>query len=177
MTQVVKVEPPDHHLGDSSLATGPCFFSVLYTIPISSALVLCFLFQASLPSSEFIYLAALGLQFSLVQFSHSVLSNSLRPLWVAAPGLPVHHHLPEFTQTHVHRVGEAIKPSHPVSSPSPPAPNPSQQQGLFQWRYTHFSEFYSFILFITEYLLFNSVYIYWMATVLTSTGPRQGIQR
>ena len=133
MTQVVKVEPPDHHLGDSSLATGPCFFSVLYTIPISSALVLCFLFQASLPSSEFIYLAALGLQFSLVQFSHSVLSNSLRPLWVAAPGLPVHHQLPEFTQTHVHRVGEAIQPSHPVSSPSPPAPNPSQHQSLFQW--------------------------------------------
>ena len=48
------------------------------------------------------------------------------------PGLPVHHQLPEFTQTHVHRVGDAIKPSHPLSSPSPPAPNPSQQQGLFQ---------------------------------------------
>ena len=49
------------------------------------------------------------------------------------PGLPVHHQLPEFTQTHVHWVGDAIQPSHPLSSPSPPAPNPSQHQGLFQW--------------------------------------------
>ena len=49
------------------------------------------------------------------------------------PGLLVHHQLPEFTQTHVHRVGDAIQPSHPLSSPSPPAPNPSQHQGLFQW--------------------------------------------
>ena len=47
-------------------------------------------------------------------------------------GLPVHHHLPEFTQTHVHRVRDAIQPSHPLSSPSPPAPNPSQHQSLFQ---------------------------------------------
>ena len=46
----------------------------------------------------------------------------------STPGLPVHHHLPEFTQTHVHRVGDAIQPSHPLSSPSPPAPNPSQHQ-------------------------------------------------
>ena len=49
------------------------------------------------------------------------------------PGLPVHHHLLEFTQTHVHRVSDAIQPSHPLLSPSPPAPNPSQHQSLFQW--------------------------------------------
>src|SRR5574341_287189 len=48
------------------------------------------------------------------------------------PGLPVHHQLPQFTQTHVHRVSDAIQPSHPLSSPSPPAPNPSQHQSLFQ---------------------------------------------
>ena len=48
------------------------------------------------------------------------------------PGLPVHHQLPEFTQTHAHWVGDAIQPSRPLSSPSPPAPNPSQHQGLFQ---------------------------------------------
>ena len=48
------------------------------------------------------------------------------------PGHPVHHQLPDFTQTHVHRVGDAIQPSHPLSSPSPPAPNPSQHQSLFQ---------------------------------------------
>ena len=51
----------------------------------------------------------------------------------STPGLPVHHQLPEFTQTHVHWVGDAIQPSHPLSSPSPPAPSPSQHQGLFQW--------------------------------------------
>ena len=49
------------------------------------------------------------------------------------PGLPVYHQLLGFTHTHVHRVGDAIQPSHPLSSPSPPAPNPSQHQGLFQW--------------------------------------------
>ena len=51
----------------------------------------------------------------------------------STPGLPVHHQLPEFTQTHVHRVSDAIQPSHPLSSPSPPAPNPSKHQSLFQW--------------------------------------------
>ena len=51
----------------------------------------------------------------------------------STPGLPVHHQLPEFTQTHIHRVSDAIQPSHPLSSPSPLAPNPSQHQSLFQW--------------------------------------------
>ena len=55
------------------------------------------------------------------------------PMNRSTPGLPVHHQLPEFTQTHVHRVSDAIQPSHPLSSPSPPAPNPSQHQSLFQW--------------------------------------------
>ena len=55
------------------------------------------------------------------------------PINRSTPGLPVHHRLPEFTQTHVHQVSDAIQPSHPLSSPSPPAPNPSQHQGLFQW--------------------------------------------
>ena len=54
------------------------------------------------------------------------------PMNRSTPGLPVHHHLPEFTQTHVHRVSDAIQTSHPLSSPSPPAPNPSQHQSLFQ---------------------------------------------
>ena len=49
------------------------------------------------------------------------------------PGLPVHHQIPEFTETHVIRVGDVIQPSNPLSSPSPPAPNPSQHQGLFHW--------------------------------------------
>src|SRR5574338_322671 len=54
------------------------------------------------------------------------------PMNRSTPGLPVHHKLPEFTQTHVHRVSDAIQPSHLLSSPSPPAPNPSQHQSLFQ---------------------------------------------
>ena len=54
------------------------------------------------------------------------------PMNRSTPGLPVHHQLPEFTQTHVHRVIDAIQPSHPLLSPSPPAPNPSQHQSLFQ---------------------------------------------
>ena len=55
------------------------------------------------------------------------------PMNCSTPGLPVHHQLPEFTQTHVHRVSDAIQPFHPQLSPSPPAPNPSQYQSLFQW--------------------------------------------
>ena len=55
------------------------------------------------------------------------------PMNCSTPGLPVHHQLPEFTQTHVHLVSDAIQPSHPLSSPSPPAFNLSQHQGLFQW--------------------------------------------
>ena len=55
------------------------------------------------------------------------------PMNSSTPGFPVHHQLPEFTQTHIHQVSDAIQSSHPLSSPSPPAPNPSQHQGLFQW--------------------------------------------
>ena len=54
------------------------------------------------------------------------------PMNRSTPGLPVHHQLSEFTQTHVHQVGDAIQSSHPLFSPSLPAPNPSQHQGLFQ---------------------------------------------
>ena len=54
------------------------------------------------------------------------------PMNRSTPDLPVHHQLPEFTQTQVNRVGDGIQPSHPLSSPSPPASNPSQHQGLFQ---------------------------------------------
>ena len=69
-------------------------------------------------------------QFSSVAQSCPTLCD---PMNHSTPGLPVHHQLQEFTQTHVHRVGDAIQPSHPLSSPSPPAHNPSQHQSLFQW--------------------------------------------
>ena len=68
-------------------------------------------------------------QFSSVAQSCPTFCN---PMNCSTPGLPVHHQLPEFTQTHIHRVSDAIKPSHPLSSPSPPALNFSQHQGLFQ---------------------------------------------
>ena len=68
-------------------------------------------------------------QFSSVTQSCPTLCD---PMNCSTPGLPVHHQLPEFTQTHVHRVGDAIQPSHPLSSPSPPALNLSQHQGLFK---------------------------------------------
>ena len=71
-----------------------------------------------------------SVQFSSVPLSCSTLWD---PMNCSKPGLPVHHQLPEFTQTHVHWVGDAIQPSHPLSSPSPPATNPSQHQSLFQW--------------------------------------------
>ena len=73
--------------------------------------------------------ALLSVQFSSVAQSCLTLCD---PINRSTPGLPVHHQLLEFTQTHVHRDGDAIQPSHPLSSPSPPAPNPSQHQGLFQ---------------------------------------------
>ena len=53
------------------------------------------------------------------------------PMDCSIPGLPVHHQIPEFTKSHAHQVDDAIQPSHPWSCPSPPAPNPSQYQGLF----------------------------------------------
>ena len=68
-----------------------------------------------------------------VQFSCSVMSDSLQPYGLQHPGFPVHHQLLELTQTHVHWVGDATQPSHPLSSPLPPAFSLSQYQGLFQW--------------------------------------------
>ena len=69
-------------------------------------------------------------QFNSVSQSCPTLCDPMNP---STPGLPVPHQLPEFTHTHVHRVGDAIQPSHLLSSPSPPALNLSQHQGLFQW--------------------------------------------
>ena len=79
--------------------------------------------------------------FCLVTLKFTIQFNSVAqscptlcdPMNCSMPGLPVHHHLQEFTQTHIHWVSDAIQPSHPLSPPSPPAPNPSQHQSLFQW--------------------------------------------
>ena len=82
--------------------------------------------------NNFVYLVLglLSVQFNSVAQSCPTLCD---PMNRSTPGLPVHHHLLEFTQTHVHWVGDAIQPSHPLPSLFPPAPNPSQHQSLFQW--------------------------------------------
>ena len=84
--------------------------------------------------------------FSSVQFSHSVMSNSCDPMDCSTPGLPVHHQIPELTQTHIHWVRDAIQPSHPLSSPSLPTFNLSQNPGLFLWVHYlhHVDKYWSF---------------------------------
>ena len=84
----------------------------------------------SIPGHDYQAMKITSVQFSSVTQSCLTLCD---PMNYSTPGLPVHHHLPGFTQTHVHWVGDAIQPSHPLSSPFPPAPNPSHHQSLFQW--------------------------------------------
>ena len=93
-------------------------------------------FKAEIPISQ----KNLGVWANQSSWSPSVQLSSVAqlcptlcdPMNCSMPGLPVHHHLPEFTQTHVHRVSDAIQPSYPLPAPSPSAPNPSQHQSLFQ---------------------------------------------
>ena len=85
---------------------------------------LCFSFHHHL-----LALILLSVQFSSVAQACPTLCD---PMNRSTPGFPVHRQLPKFTQTHAYQVGNAIQPSLPLSSPSPPAPNPSQHQGLFQ---------------------------------------------
>ena len=80
-------------------------------------------------AKEFTIVDNFRVQFSSVAQSCPTLCN---PMNRSTTGLPVHHQLPEFTHIHVHRVSDTIQPSHPLSSPFPPAPNPSQHQSLFQ---------------------------------------------
>ena len=119
-------------------------------VMLSNHLILChplLIFPKSFPSSRSFPMSwllvsdgqGIGVSASVSvlpvnQFS-SVTQSSLTlcdPMNCSTPGLPVHHQLLEFTQTHVHRVSDVIQPSHLLSSPSPPAPNPSQHQGLFK---------------------------------------------
>ena len=90
-----------------------------------------FLTQGSNPQTHFFCIC---MNISSVQFSSVAQScpTLCHPMNRSTPGLPVHHQPPEFTQTHIHRASDAIQPSHPWSSPSPPAPNPSQHQSLLQ---------------------------------------------
>ena len=107
-------------------------FSVLYFFSLFSIVfylleyILHLLENAEITVEDFVFLYV---QFSSVAQSCLTLCD---PMNCSMPGLPIHHQLPEFTQTHIHRVRDAIQPSHPLLSPSPPVPNPSQHQSLFQ---------------------------------------------
>ena len=130
-----------HHGSKASILQHSAFFTVQLSHPYMTTgknIVLTRrTFVDKVMSLLFNMLSRLVITFlprSSVQFS-SVAQSCLTlcdPMNRSTPGLPVHHHLTEFTQTHVHRVSDAIQPSHPLSSPSPPAPNPSQHQSLFQ---------------------------------------------
>ena len=96
---------------------------ILFPQPLFHSFIAFFLF------TKIIYICFSSVQFTSVTQSCLTLCD---PMNCSMPGLPVHHQLPEFTQTHVHWVGDAIQPSHLLSSPSPPAFNLSQHQGLFQ---------------------------------------------
>ena len=86
-------------------------------------------FKSGIPTLQWLFAQSPSIQFSPVTQSCLTLCN---PMDCSTPGLPVHHHLLESTQTHVHPVGGAIQSSHPLSSPSPPALNRPQHQGLFK---------------------------------------------
>ena len=118
-----------------------------------------------------------------VSVQYSSVTQSWLTLWDpmnrSTPGLPVHHQLPEFTQTHAHWVSDVIQPSHPLSSPSPPAPNPSEHHSLFQWvNSSHVAKvttttgycfcFGSISSFFLELFLHWSPVAYWVPTDLGS---------
>ena len=128
-------------------------FCICWSVSLSSAFVEYVHFYTSIPHHP----AQLPYS-SFPSYKNSVHFSSVTqscptlcdPMIRSMPGLPVHHYLPKFTQTHVHRVGDAIQPSHPLSSPSPPAPNPSQHQSLY------------YFIWFSQSLLFSVLFIYYV---------------
>ena len=112
------------HLGNQNWKRHmyPMFITALFTIARSWKQPRCLSAEEWIRNLWYIY-----------TMEYSVCLTLCDPMNCSTPRLPVHHQLPEFTQTLVHRVSDAIQPSHPLSLPSPPAPNPSQHQSLFQW--------------------------------------------
>ena len=108
----------------------PLFTAALFTVVRTRKLPRCPWTDEWTKKLWYIYTMEYSVQFSSVAQSCLTFCD---PVDCSTPGLPVHHQLPEFTQTHVHRVSDAIQPSHPLSSPFPPSPNSSQHQSLFQW--------------------------------------------
>ena len=114
------------------------------------------------------------ISFNSVQFSSvaQACPTLCDPMNHSTPGLPVHHQLQEFTHTHVHRVSDAIQPSHPLASPSPPAPNPSQHQSLFPTLRMRWPKYWSFSFSIIpskEYPGLISFRMDWFSLLNTSS--------
>ena len=109
-------------------------FSFLFSLSVSFFLTIPCILENTFSMYSWVFFLNFPyiLQNQFSSFAQSCLTLC-DPMNRSTPGLPVHHQLLEFTQTHIHWVSDAIQPSHPGSSPSPPAPNPSQHQGLFQW--------------------------------------------
>ena len=107
----------------------PWFIAALFTIARTWKQPRCPSTDEWIKKLWYIYTMEYSVQFSSVSQLRLTLGD---PMNRSTSGLPVHHQLLKFTQTHIHRVSDAIQPSHPLSSPSPPAPNPSQHQSLFQ---------------------------------------------
>ena len=140
----MKLLPGDHTFSMPSLTKGASKFHLKFSSKFSSVTLKVgkrllshqshVIFHIKYPVYLWFLSPLTSLTLKMLQFSSVAQSclNLCNPMNHSTPGLPVHHQLLEFTQTHVHRVSDAIQPSHPRSSPSPPAPNPSQHQGLFQ---------------------------------------------
>ena len=129
----------DQNVGNGHVAGNSCPFPETVGIILSLVSVWHYPAHKSITTLYFRTLSYLlrwrilclwSVQFSSFAQSCPTLCNLMNH---STTGLSVHRQLPEFTQTHVHRVSDAIQPSHPLSSPSPPVPNPSQHQSLFQW--------------------------------------------
>ena len=110
-------------------------------------------------------LSSKGFFFINAQFSHSVMSDLCNPMDCSLPGFPIHHQPPEFIQPHVHQVSDAIQPSQPLSSPSPPTFNLSQNEGPFQYSSQQMAKYWSFSFSISpssEYSGLISFRIDWL---------------
>ena len=124
--QVAILLPQFHVLKHSSFP----LWSEMASLSLNLHIYLFIYLDHSMGYISLVCLFTYSVQFSSVAQSCPTLCD---PIDRSTPGLPVHHQPLEFTETHVHQVSDAIQPSHPLLSPSPPAPNPSQHQSLFQW--------------------------------------------
>ena len=111
----------------------PCYLSAIFLKVQCTVCVYLPCFYSSVQFSHSVVITKDNFLFTYLDFPFSLHQCLCDPLNCTTPGFPVHHQLPELAQTHVHRVGDAIQPTHPLSSSSPPTFNLSQYQGLFQW--------------------------------------------